>query len=155
MGISIVPSVLHPAQFILDLGPRKKEAALQFMLTRAHASGGVRQIDPVHDALLMRERLGSTAIGKGVAVPHGRALAVVEPRLIVARSTRGIEWGAADALPVQLVLLALSPAETSLAAHMDWLARVIAAVRPARTRTRLIEAEGVEEMAAAIRIGPA
>src|SRR2546421_149374 len=150
MGISIVPSVLHPAQFILDLGPRKKEAALQLMLTRAHASGAVRQIDPVHDALLTRERLGSTAIGKGVAVPHARALAVVEPRLVIARSTRGIEWGAQDGLPIQLVLLALSPAETPLAAHIDWLARVIAAGGPARPRARPVEAHGIEAMAAAI-----
>src|SRR5436309_16044054 len=106
MSISIGAPVLDSSLYIPDLRPRRKESALKELVSRAHLAEVVREPDLLLETLALRERLGSTAIGKGVAVPSPRSLAAVEPRLLVARSRRGLDWGADDGLPVQLVLLA-------------------------------------------------
>ncbi len=153
MGITCVPVVPHLALCIPDLGPRKRDASLQHMLAHARDSGSLRDLDSIHDALLLRERLGPTAIGRGVAVPNARALAVLEPRWILARSARGIEWNAPDGQPVHLVLMVLSPPDWTVSAHVEAVARAAAITRLARARTRLLEARGAEEMAALVRQG--
>jgi mannitol/fructose-specific phosphotransferase system IIA component (Ntr-type) len=149
--ISIGPSVLDIALCIPDLRPRRKDAVLQELALGAERAGGVRDPALLHETLCLRERLGSTAIGKGVAVPNARSIAVLDPRLVVARSRRGIDWKAADALPVRLVFLVLMPADAPLDAHHDWLARVVAFARLQRHRQRLIEAPSLESMSAVLR----
>src|SRR5436190_17330891 len=114
MTISIGPSVLDNSLWITDLRPRKKESVLQELVARAHEAGAVREPVLVVDVLCLRERLGSTAIGKGVAVPNARSIAVFEPRILFGRSRRGIDWKADDELPVQLVFMVLTPGDHSL-----------------------------------------
>jgi len=121
------------------------------MLAHARAAGALRDADSVHEALLLRERLGSTAVGKGVAVPNARALAVLDSRWILARSDRGIDWNGSDELPVHLILLVLSTPESTAIAHVESVARAMTLTRLARARTRLLEARGAEEMAAIIQ----
>src|SRR5262249_9729493 len=111
----------------------------------------VRDLDLLRETLLLRERLAPSAIGKGVAIPHARSLAVIEPRLVVARSRRGLAWGASDGGPVQIVLLALSPSERSEVAHHEFLARAVGVARLQRNRQRLLEASGFAAVAAVLR----
>lgn len=153
MGTSIVPAVQATTLFVPELGPRRKEAAIQYLVAYAREAGAIRDCDCVRETVLLRERLGSTAIGKGVAIPNARSLGVIEPRLVFARSTRGIEWSAPDGQPVHLVLLALSPAELPYEQHLDSLARAAAATRLARHRARLMEATGSEAVALLLRPG--
>lgn len=148
---TIVPAVPQRALCIPELGPRKRESALQFMLAHARDAGALRDVDSVHDVLLLRERLGSTGVGKGVAVPNARALAVFDGRWVLARSERGIDWNGPDGLPVHLVLLVLSPPESPVQAHLESVASAMTLIRLARARARLLEARGAEEMAAIIR----
>ena len=148
---TIVPAVSQRALCIPDLGPRKRDAALQLMLAHARASGALREADSVFDALLLRERLGSTGVGKGVAVPNARALAVLDGRWVLARSERGIDWNSPDGLPAHLVLLVLSAPETPVIAHVESVARAMTLTRLARARARLLEARGAEEMAAIVQ----
>src|SRR5438874_3999766 len=124
MSTSIVAPVLDSSLFVSDVGPRKKESTLHLMAARAHASGAVREAALLHEALLARERLGASAIGKGLAVPHLRSITVIEPRLVVARSTRGLDWGDGGE-PVHAVLMAFSPAELTVAAHQDAVERLL------------------------------
>jgi len=151
MGISVVAAVPHPALCIPELGPRKRDAALQHMIAHAREAGAVRDVASVLEAVTLREKVSGSAAGKGVALPHARALAVIEPRWVLARSGRGIDWGAADGAAVHLVLLVLSPPEWSATAHFDAVTRAAAALRLARDRTRLREAAGADAMLAAMR----
>lgn len=148
MAISLGPSVLDTALCIPDLRPRKKESAILELVTRAQRAGVVREPCLLRDALLMRERLGSTAIGKGVATPNARSLGVIEPRILLATSRRGIDWKAEDGLPVQLVFLVISPAEHSLEMHHDLIARAAGFCRLQRNRQRALEAGTVAELSA-------
>jgi PTS system nitrogen regulatory IIA component len=148
---SIVPAVPHRTLCIPELGPRKRDSALQYMLAQARTAGAMRDVDSVFDALVLRERLGTTGVGKGVAVPNARALAVLDGRWILARSDRGIDWDGPDGLPVHLVLLVLSTPELPVITHVESVARAMELTRLARARTRLLDARGAEEMAAIIR----
>ena len=113
--------------------------------------GAVRDLELLHETLVLRERIAGTGVGKGVAIPNVRSITVVEPRLMVARSRRGIAWGSHDGLPVHLVLLALSPSEMSEEAHHELLARALGAVRLQRSRQKLIDAAGFEAVATVLR----
>jgi mannitol/fructose-specific phosphotransferase system IIA component (Ntr-type) len=151
MSISIGPAVLDISLAIPELRLRRKDAVLQELVDRVRETAAVSDGDLLLETLLLRERLGSTAIGKGVALPNARSIAVPESRLIVARSRRGIDWRAADGADVELVFLVLSPAEWSVEMHHEQLGRAAAFTRLQRNRQRLLEATDAIAMTAAVR----
>lgn len=71
---------------------------------------GGDDVATVRDALTMRERLGSTGLGHGVAIPHGRSAAVAEARAAFVRLAEPIDFGADDGQPVDLVAALIVPA---------------------------------------------
>jgi mannitol/fructose-specific phosphotransferase system IIA component (Ntr-type) len=148
---TIVPSIIDSSLYIPDLKVRRKSSVLHEMVERAHLAGAVRWPDPLRELLAVREALGVTAPGRGVAVPGVRSLVVTECRIVIARSRRGIDWGAADGLPVHLVFLALSPADCPEGSHLELIARIVAAVRPQRSRQKMLEATDFGPIAAALR----
>jgi len=154
MSIAIGP-VLHPAHLISDLRTRRRDSALGELSRQAERARAAREPELLRATLLLRERLGSTAVGRGVAVPNARSLLVAEPVLLVGRSARGIEWGAADGELVHVVLLVLSPAGTCIAAHLAAVARAVAAARRCRARQKLLGGGTPEEVAALLRGVPA
>ena len=133
MTIAIGPA-LQPAHLISELRTRRRDSVLGEMARCAHSLGVVRDPAPLLGILLLREKLGPTAVGRGVAIPNARTLLVRTRHLFIGRSPRGIEWGGADGTPVRLVLLTLSPPETPAVIHQDLVARTLAALRPARIR---------------------
>jgi mannitol/fructose-specific phosphotransferase system IIA component (Ntr-type) len=151
MSTLIGLSVLDSSLYIPELRPRRRESALQEMVARAHRAGVVRDPSLLMDLLSLREKLGTTGVGKGVAVPHARSLLVIEPRLVVARSRRGIDWNAPDEIPVQILILVLSPADLSDDLHHEFLSRAVGSMRFQRNRQRLLAAEGFEEVAGLLR----
>jgi len=151
MAMAIGDSVLDSSLYIPELRPKRKESILEELVSRAHALGAVRAPILLRETLLLREKLGSTAVGKGVAIPNARSVAVIAPRLAVARSRRGIDWDAPDELPVHLVLLVLSPGEVSEEVHGEFVSRVAALMRLQRNRQRLTEAAGFDSVAALLR----
>jgi mannitol/fructose-specific phosphotransferase system IIA component (Ntr-type) len=150
MSISIGPT-LHPARFISELKHRRRESVLGELSRHARVLGIGREPELLHATLLLRERLGSTSAGHGIALPNARSLLVPEPLVLVGRSRRGIAWSATDREPVHLVLLVLSPPETPPAAHVEFVARTLAVARPARVRNRLLESDRPEEIAGILR----
>ncbi|TMQ69659.1 MAG: PTS sugar transporter subunit IIA [Candidatus Eisenbacteria bacterium] len=151
MTVSIGPSVLDISLCIPDLRTRKKESVLQELVDCAHRTGAVREPSLLHEMLCLRERLGPTAVGKAVAVPNARSIAVFEPRLVFGRSRRGIDWKADDPTPVQLVFLVLGPGDQSLDAHHELMSRAVSFTRLQRNRNRLLEAPTLEAMTAVLR----
>jgi len=148
MSLGTATPVLDPSLYIPDLKLRTRESVVTQLVGVAHTAGVVRGTGPLLELLRTRERIGTTAIGKGVAVPHARSITVDRPALVVARSRRGIEWDAPDALPVQLVLLVLSPGEWGEEAHHAFLARAVGVARLQRNRQRMLEAVSFTELAA-------
>ena len=97
----------------------KKQALLELSEKAAELSGlAAREI---FDALLQRERLGSTGIGDGVAIPHGKLMKLKNIFGIFARLERPIDFEALDGAPVDLIFLLITP-ESSGADHLKALA---------------------------------
>jgi mannitol/fructose-specific phosphotransferase system IIA component (Ntr-type) len=153
MSILIDPA-LHPAHLIPDLKSCSRDSVLGELARQAQRIGVTREPGSLRARLLMRERLGSTAVGHGLAVPNARSLLVARPVLLVGRSRRGVDWGAEDGAPVHLVLLVISPAETSAPRHVAAVARAVEAARPARTRQRLFESDIPGEIAELLAVAP-
>lgn len=141
MVIADLPSVAGIPLDVVELKPKRREAAVAQLLAAAHARGAVLEPDVVLAALAHRELLGSTAIGKGCALAAVRSMGVRHEHYVLGRSARGVEWHAPDGEPVQLVLLALAPATQPAATHLDLLARLASALRAQRSRARLLEGD--------------
>jgi mannitol/fructose-specific phosphotransferase system IIA component (Ntr-type) len=155
MSTMAVPPVLTSSLFVPDLKSKRKEAILHELVEIARRARAVRDPELLREALLKRERWCGSALGKGVAIPHARSIGIVDPRLVVGRSRRGIDWDAPDGLPVQIVVLALSPSESSEEAHHELLARAVAMTRLVRNRQKLLDAVSPDAVASLLReFGP-
>jgi PTS system nitrogen regulatory IIA component len=99
-----------------------------------------RTPDAIVDALRRREALGSTGIGKGIAVPHVRSTLIAERALLVARSTKGVEFDSMDGGPVHLLFLIVAPPLEKDLLYLKMVAEIVRSTRLARTRQKLLEA---------------
>jgi mannitol/fructose-specific phosphotransferase system IIA component (Ntr-type) len=151
MAVGTAPPGYDLSLCIHDLRSKKKDAALAEMASAAVEAGIASEGSLLLESLRMRERLGGTATGKGVALPHARSVTVSHGRILVARAPRGIDWSAVDQAPVQLVLMILAPAEWSDEAFHALMARAGATARLQRTRQKLLAAPSVEGLASAWR----
>lgn len=141
MAIADYPSITNTPLDIVELRHRRRESALTQLVAHVERLGITREADVLLAGLLRLERHAPSGLGKGVAVPHARSLAVLRPFVMVGRSNRGLEWGAADGADVRLVVLVLSPSEASPDRHFERLASVTHALRLQKTRARLGEAD--------------
>jgi len=95
----------------MDLEPSQRDEAVQALLELFVADGAMpaELVGPARQAIVDRERLGSTAIGRGVAVPHARLEGVERILVAFGHSRKGIEFNALDGQPVHQVFLVLAP----------------------------------------------
>ena len=114
--------LITPEGVIASLKAKNKKHALQEMAEKAAAltGGDARQI---FETLLQRERLGSTGVGRGIAIPHGRLEGLQRIVSVFARLEEPIEFEALDNEPVDLIFLLLAP-EHAGADHLKALARI-------------------------------
>jgi PTS system nitrogen regulatory IIA component len=112
--------LLTSEAIVPTLKAHTKKQALQELSERAAQISGLPARE-IFDALLQRERLGSTGIGDGVAIPHGKLARIKTIFGIFARLERPIDFDALDGAPVDLIFLLITP-ETSGADHLKALA---------------------------------
>src|SRR5882672_8745970 len=137
---------LRPSLFIPELKSKKKSSVLEEMVSHLAQQRIARQADAVLEVLRQREALGSTGVGKGIAIPHARSTMVAERAVLLARSTRGIEFDAADGKPVHLCFLIVAPPTERDPVYLQLLAEIVRSVRLARTRQRLLEASDFDSI---------
>jgi len=111
-----------PAQVIPRLKVSSKKQALQDLARRAGEITGVQERQ-IFDVLLERERLGTTGVGNGIAIPHGKLADVKQMFGLFARLEHSVDFEAIDEQPVDLIFLLLAP-EGAGADHLKALARV-------------------------------
>ena len=97
------------------------------------------------EVLLERERLGSTGIGDGIAIPHGKVQDLDELVLSFGRSSQGIEFDSMDGRPTHLFFLLIAP-ENSAGIHLRALAKISRLLKSSNFRQRLLEAGTEEEL---------
>lgn len=128
-----------------------KKALLAEMAARAGKITGVHE-RIILDAVMQREKLGSTGVGKGIAVPHARLRGCPRVVGLFAQLNAPIEFDAVDAAPVDLVFMLLSP-EGAGADHLQALAAISGVLRDAALADRLRRAMTLDEILA-ILAGP-
>ena len=126
----VAPQAVVPA-----LKVNNKKQALQEIAARAAELTG-RPEREILDVLMQRERLGSTAIGNGIAIPHGKLPKLERLFGLFARLDRPIDFEALDGQPVDLIFLLLAP-ENAGADHLKALARIARLLRDS-DRTSLL-----------------
>jgi PTS system nitrogen regulatory IIA component len=121
-----------------------KKQVLEELSASAGRLSGLDARD-LFNALLQRERLSSTALGRGVAVPHVHVAGLDRIVCLFARLATPVDFEAPDKLPVDLVFLLLSPQHAS-GDHLKALARISRLVRETSTMERLRSARGVDAL---------
>ncbi|MGQ0664246.1 MAG: PTS IIA-like nitrogen regulatory protein PtsN [Pseudomonadota bacterium] len=117
-----ITDLIRPDSVIADLGVSGKKQALQELAKKAAAITG-EQERAIFDVLLERERLGTTGVGNGIAIPHGKLAGLKRLHGVFARLAKPIDFEAVDDRPVDLIFLLLAPG-TAGADHLKALARV-------------------------------
>lgn len=114
--------MVSPEGVIANLKVTSKKQALQELAVRAADITGLSE-RTIFETLLERERLGSTGVGQGVAIPHGKLTALTQLYGLFARLETPISFDSVDDQPVDLIFLLLAP-EAAGADHLKALARV-------------------------------
>jgi PTS system nitrogen regulatory IIA component len=117
-----IADLITPKSVIAQLRVTSKKQALQELAKRAAALTGIGD-RAIYDVLLERERLGSTGIGSGIAIPHGKLKGLTRLYGVFARLERPIPFEAIDEQPVDLIFMLLAPEEAG-ADHLKALARI-------------------------------
>jgi nitrogen PTS system EIIA component len=143
-----ISDLVSPTDVMIDVRGSNKRLLLQEFAARAAAGIGL-PADQVASFLLKREDLGSTGIGKGVAIPHARLPELRRPCGLLARLKSPIEFDAIDGEPVDVVFVLLLPgaAENEALAALALVAR---ALRAPETLARLRGARNTSELYSAI-----
>lgn len=137
-----IEDLITPAGVIPKLRATGKKHALQELAKRAADVTGLHE-RAIFDVLLERERLGSTGVGNGIAIPHGKLPELQKLHGVFARLDSSIDFDSVDDQPVDLVFLLLAP-EAAGADHLKALARVSRLLRDRAVCEKLRGANGAD-----------
>jgi PTS system nitrogen regulatory IIA component len=101
--------------------------------------------EKVVEVLLEREKLGSTGIGDGIAIPHGKMRGIKELVISFGRSIKGVDFESIDNKPTHLFFLLVAP-ENSAGVHLKALARISRLLKDSSFRNRLMEARDRQDL---------
>ncbi|MBI3785640.1 MAG: PTS sugar transporter subunit IIA [Deltaproteobacteria bacterium] len=144
--IDILPETL----LIAELKGTTKDAVLRELAERLAANYPEIDAARLLDVLWERERLGSTAIGDGIAIPHGKLSSVKGVIAAFGRHTAGVNFDSLDGKPTRLIFLLVAPAE-SVGLHLKALARVSRLLKEVDFRQRLLTAPDESSLYRAMR----
>ncbi len=138
--------LLNPELIFLDVPGKTREEILKNIVEElSRKSDQIENPELFYQEVLEREKLGSTGIGEGVAIPHARTDAVKELILVFARTREPIDFAAEDKRPVRLLFLLAVPVK-GLKSYLMTLARISRVVRKESVRTNLLKASSQEEV---------
>ncbi|MBI3993156.1 MAG: PTS sugar transporter subunit IIA [Candidatus Lambdaproteobacteria bacterium] len=141
---------LSPPTIDLQMEASSKEEVLSRLVDVLVRNALLPAENRLLDALLEREGLGSTGIGHGVAIPHGRTAEIAHPTVVLGRTLKPIDFDAIDGQPTRLFFLLVAP-ENGGDDHLFLLARIARLMKDAHTRDRLMTVETPDDVLALLR----
>jgi PTS system nitrogen regulatory IIA component len=139
-------SEIFKLQFVIpDLKAHDKKGVLEELLESITGQEGSLNKGTLLQVLLERERLGSTGIGDGVALPHGKLRGLDNLLLSFGRSIDGLDFDSIDEQPAYLFFLLLAP-ENSAGMHLKSLAKISRMLKDGNLRQQLMRAQSREEI---------
>ncbi len=130
--------ILKESSVISDIKGRTKKDILTELAGQLKTAGLIKDVEPVVKIIMEREALGSTGIGDGVAIPHGKMKGSGNILCVFGRSREGVDFDAADGEKVHIFFLVLAP-EDSASAHLKVLSRISRILRDPSFRKKLLK----------------
>ncbi|HPF35152.1 MAG TPA: PTS sugar transporter subunit IIA [Candidatus Krumholzibacteria bacterium] len=140
MEIQDVLKLASADLFLPDLTASDKDGVLEEMVDALLAQSQLSNKDSVLSMLKSREAMGSTAVGPGIAFPHGRTLATDDLIIVIARSRQGVPFDSMDGDPTHLFFMLIAPPQDSGNQYIRSLAVLTEKLSDADVRTGLLEA---------------
>ncbi len=140
-----ISEILNEDLLIPNLQSKNKKGVLEELAGVLVAQGKLPDLETVVEVLLDREKLGSTGIGDGIAIPHGKIKKLGGVVASFGRSLEGVDFESIDQKPTHLFFLLVAP-ENSAGIHLKALARISRLLKDTHFRKRLMEAECKEEI---------
>ena len=138
-------NILPPERALFDVPGGSKKRVLEFFSTFIAQNTPSLDSQEVFGRLIGRERLGSTGIGNGVAIPHARSPHCHSPVAAFLKLAEPIDFDAIDGEPVDLVFVLLVPEEAD-DTHLSLLSQVAGVMNDAETRSQLRKCESQREL---------
>lgn len=141
--MSLISSLLKPEYVLLDLDAGGKDALFAEIASRIAPA---LQLDPklIEKSLLIREKLGSTGLGQGVAIPHGRIKQLKQAAGVFIRTRDAVPFGAPDNEPVRLLFVLLVP-EHATDLHLQILSELAQLFGDRTLREHLLQTQSADE----------
>lgn len=116
--------VIDENLIVLNLKSNRKEEVIRELAELAFNQGKVTSVNDYVKTVLEREKLFTTGVGNGIAIPHGKTDAVKESMMVFAKLEQQIEWESLDGKPVDLVFLLGVPEKDANDLHLQILSRI-------------------------------
>jgi PTS system nitrogen regulatory IIA component len=142
--------IVSPGGVVDDLRAETKEGVLREMSEVAAAGIPSLSAQRLTSILLDRESLGSTGIGDGVAIPHGKVPGLDRLLAVFGRSRAGVQFHSLDGKPAHLFFLVMAP-EQSAGMHLKALARISRLLKDSSFRNSLLEARDADDLRRVLR----
>jgi PTS system nitrogen regulatory IIA component len=130
---------LSEDKVIADLAAQSKVQVMEELCKVLMQSNPDLDLDKLMGVLIERERLGSTGIGDGIAIPHGKSADLDHLLISFGRSRQGVDFDSLDGKPAHLFFLVLAP-ENSAGVHLKALARISRLLKSHNIRSELMKA---------------
>ncbi len=142
-----VSELLNPGVIISDLKGNKKEEVINELIDLFREDTRVEDVEKVRSAVLDREKIMSTGVGKGFAIPHGKTNSITDIIAAFGKTKNPIDYEALDNQPVHLVFLLVGK-ENLVSKHIKLLSRISRMMNKDDFRNRLLDAGSAEEILA-------
>jgi PTS system nitrogen regulatory IIA component len=140
-----ITDILDEESIIVELTAQDKKSVLEELVAVLFEHGRVKDKEKPVEVLLERERLGSTGIGDGIAIPHGKLKEIQGIICSFGRTRAGVDFQSIDERPTHLFFLLLAP-EDSASEHLQALARLSRLLKDDHLRKRLMDAASKKEI---------
>lgn len=140
-----ITSFITADSVAVGLEVKNKEELIEKLLNLANYSGKITDLSEARNAVFSREKLLSTGIGDGIAIPHAKTQAVSDTICSVAVLRNAVEFDSVDGIPVDVAFLLLGK-ESNVGAHLRLLSRISRYLCDAEKISRLRVAKNKEEL---------
>ena len=145
LNIVKITDYMSEELILLNLKAKNKDEALKELSALIGKSDKIEKKDVIYKALLERENLGSTGIGKGVAIPHAKTDAAQSLTIAFGISREGVDFKSLDQEKVKIFFVFASPFKDSQI-YLKVLARISRLIRDENFREKLLNCENTEEV---------
>lgn len=139
-----ITDLLSKEAIELNVEAKDKNDIIDKMTQLMKKTGRINNLEEYKNLVLKREEEGSTGVGEGIAIPHGKGDCVNEPGLVAMVVPNGVEYDALDGKPVNLLFMIAAP-NTSDNVHLDVLSRLSTMLMDSEFKNKLISAKSKEE----------